>query len=396
MELQKPKLWTWPFIFLLLANLFTFMSFQMILPNLPPYIESIGASKVQIGLVTTLFSIAAILIRPFIGHILMTQARKWMVMIGSFSLLVMTVLYPFTQVVVILLILRFAHGLAWGWSTTSNGTAAVDIVPRRRVGEGMGYFSLSVTVGMIIAPSLGIYIYQNYTFNTLIWVSAALGIIALGMFSLTKFHTPESVLENRKSPQRFSFMGSLIEKRSWYPAMVTFFATFGYGAIVTYIVIFGNEQGLEGTYLFYLFNALLATASRPMTGKYFDRHGPWKLIMACTTLTFIAMWVLALADSNLDLVIAGALFGLGFGSMMPAFQAWVISKTTTARSGIANGMFYSSIDLGIGLSAFLLGFVYNFVETATLFKLSSALFILVFFLTLNDFRKQTEKWEPLN
>ncbi|WP_085506341.1 MFS transporter [Thalassobacillus devorans] len=393
---ETPRLWTRPFIFLLLGNLFTFMSFQMLLPNLPPYIEAIGGNKMEIGLVTTMFSIAAILIRPFIGHILMTKERKALILAGAISLLLMTLLYPVTQVVLIVLLLRFAHGLAWGWSTTTNGTAAVDIVPRKRVGEGMGYFGLSITVGMIIAPSLGIYIYQNYTFHLLIWISAALGIIAIVLFTLTTFHTPESVKENQEAPPKFSFIGSLVEKRSWYPAFVTFLTTFGYGSIVTYIVIFGNERGLSGTYLFYLFNALLATISRPVTGRYFDKRGPWNLIMFCTSITFIAMWILASADTNMDLIIAGALFGLGYGSMMPAFQAWVISKTTTARSGIANGMFYSSIDLGIGLSAVVLGVIYQFVETASLFKISSFLFILVFILTWLDARKQTEPWQPVS
>ncbi|MGP4059247.1 MFS transporter [Halobacillus sp. H74] len=391
--MQQPKLWTWPFIFLILANLFTFMSFQMLLPNLPPYIESIGGSSLQIGLITTTFAFAAILIRPFIGHILMTRPRKILVVTGAISLLIMTALYPVTQVVVVLLLIRFIHGLAWGWSTTVNGTAAVDIVPRRRVGEGMGYFGLSVTVGMIMAPSLGIYLYQSFSFNLLVWIALALGGVAIVLFSVTRFVTPDQVYENQKTPPPFSFTGSLIEKKSAYPALVTILNTFGYGSVVTYIVIFGNEQGLSGTFLFYFFNALLATITRPITGRYFDKHGPWKLIIVCSGLSFIAMWILALASSNLHLVLAGAVFGIGFGSMMPALQAWVISKTTTERSGIANGMYYSSIDLGIGSSAFILGFIYQYVTTATLFKLSSFLFIIVMVLTLLDYRKQTEPWQ---
>ncbi|WP_281974476.1 MFS transporter [Halobacillus litoralis] len=391
--MQQPKLWTWPFIFLILANLFTFMSFQMLLPNLPPYIESIGGSSLQIGLITTTFAFAAILIRPFIGHILMTRPRKILVVTGAISLLIMTALYPVTQVVVVLLLIRFIHGLAWGWSTTVNGTAAVDIVPRRRVGEGMGYFGLSVTVGMIMAPSLGIYLYQSFSFNLLVWIALALGGVAIVLFSVTRFVTPDQVYENQKTPPPFSFTGSLVEKKSAYPALVTILNTFGYGSVVTYIVIFGNEQGLSGTFLFYFFNALLATVTRPITGRYFDKHGPWKLIIVCSGLSFIAMWILALASSNLHLVLAGAVFGIGFGSMMPALQAWVISKTTTERSGIANGMYYSSIDLGIGSSAFILGFIYQYVTTATLFKLSSFLFILVMVLTLLDYRKQTEPWQ---
>ncbi|WP_345241759.1 MFS transporter [Pontibacillus salipaludis] len=391
---QPEKLWNSSFIFLILANWFTFMSFQMLIPTLPPYMEELGGSKFQVGLVTTLFSIGAILSRPFIGHLLQTQSRKRLVLFGSVSLLIITLLYSFTTAVLIFLAFRFIHGLAWGWSSTTNGTAAVDLVPKKRIGEGMGYFGLSVTIGMIIAPSLGIYLYQNFSFSVLIYTSVSLGTIAFVLFTLTKFRTPDNIKNKTLKDERFTFWGSMIEKRSWYPAMISFFNTFGYGSIVTFIVIFGQEQGIEQIYLFYLFNAALATIMRPITGKWFDRKGPWLLIMACSVLAFAGMWTIALADNFYYIIAAGILFGAGFGSMMPAFQAWVISKTTQERSGIANGMYYSTIDLGIGLSALLLGVISNYVETATLFKISSASFVIVLILTFLDYQKNKDvEWE---
>ncbi|MCD5323943.1 MULTISPECIES: MFS transporter [Pontibacillus] len=391
---QPEKLWNSSFIFLILANWFTFMSFQMLIPTLPPYMEELGGSKFQVGLVTTLFSIGAILSRPFIGHLLQTQTRKRLVVLGSISLLTITLLYSFTTAVLVFLAFRFIHGLAWGWSSTTNGTAAVDLVPKKRIGEGMGYFGLSVTIGMIIAPSLGIYLYQNFSFPVLIYTSVSLGTISLILFTLTRFRTPENIKNKSLKDEPFTFWGSMIEKRSWFPAMISFFNTFGYGSIVTFIVIFGQEQGIDQIYLFYLFNAVLATIMRPITGKWFDRKGPWLLIMVCSVLAFAGMWTIALADNFYYIIAAGILFGAGFGSMMPAFQAWVISKTTQERSGIANGMYYSTIDLGIGLSALLLGFISNYVETATLFKISSASFIIVLFLTFFDYQKNKDvEWE---
>ncbi|MFL6517563.1 MAG: MFS transporter, partial [Bacillus sp. (in: firmicutes)] len=138
---------------LMVGNLFVFMSFQMLIPTLPPYIKSLGASGLEIGLVTALFSIGAVISRPFIGFMLEYRPRKSLVLIGAIMLLVITILYPISQIVLILLLCRFVHGLAWGWSTTVNGTAAVDVIPNSRLGEGMGYFGLSMTIGFIIAPS---------------------------------------------------------------------------------------------------------------------------------------------------------------------------------------------------------------------------------------------------
>ncbi|PAE09588.1 MFS transporter [Terribacillus saccharophilus] len=374
------------------------MSFQMLLPNLPPYIASIGGSSLQVGLVTTAFSIAAILIRPFIGHVLLTKKRKTPILIGSFLLLVCAILYPFTQIVTLLLIFRFLHGAAWGWSTTTNGTAAVDLVPRRRVGEGMGYFGLSITIGMIIAPSVGIFLYQTYNFRTLIFVSIILGMIAFLFLALTRYAEPEALARNQAQPPKFSFFKSLIEKKSAYPVFITFLTSFGYGSIVTYLVLFGQEQQLTGTFLFYLANALCATVSRPFTGRLFDSKGPWILIMGCSVIAFLAMWILSVASANWYFIVSGALFGLGYGSMIPALQAWTISKTDVERSGIANGMYYSSIDFGIGLSAVILGLLHQFVSTSTLFQMSSFLFLLVFLFTLTDFviKRRRDRQPALN
>ncbi|MGM0846206.1 MAG: MFS transporter [Bacillota bacterium] len=383
---MKETLWTKSFIMLMVGNLFIFMSFQMLIPTLPPYIKSLGASGLEIGLVTTLFSVGAVLSRPFIGYMLEYKTRKPLVLIGAVFLLLITVIYPLSQIIVIFLLFRFVHGLAWGWSTTVNGTAAVDVVPNSRLGEGMGYYGLSITIGMIVAPSLGIYLFQVTSFSNLIYISTALGIIALILLSTVHYHTPQSVKETKKEQLKFSYMGSLVEKSSIYPAIITMIATFGYGSIVTFIVIFGEERGIDQIFLFYLFNAIMASLARPIAGKWFDEKGPIGLVLWCTGITFIGMWVLSFAHSNLLIIIAGILFGLGFGSLIPTLQSWVLSKTPANRRGVANGMFFSSIDLGIGLSGLVFGVLAQFVETGTLFQISSIFLLIAMILAIKEAR----------
>jgi predicted MFS family arabinose efflux permease len=391
---KKDRLWTKSFIMLMLGNLFIFMSFQMLIPTIPPYIKSIGASGLEIGLVTTLFSIGAVLSRPFIGYMLEYKKRKPLVLIGAVALLAITLLYPFTQLVLIFLLFRFIHGLVWGWSTTVNGTAAVDVVPNSRLGEGMGYFGLSVTLGMIIAPSLGIFLYQITSFTNLVYISGFLGVIAILLLAIVRYHTPDEVIHAKKDELKFSYFGSLVEKAGWYPAFITIIATFGYGSIVTFIVIFGEERGIDQIFLFYLFNAIMASLSRPIAGKWFDKKGPKGLVLVCTFLTFIGMWVLSFAHSNLFIIIAGILFGIGFGSLLPTLQSWVLSKTPSNRRGVANGMFYSSIDLGIGLSGIVFGVLAQFVETGTLFQISSLFLLLTIVFTILEGRKKISQKQP--
>ena len=127
---------------------------------------------------------------------------------ASIALLIITMLYPLLNTIWIFLVLRLFHGTAWGVSTTANSTMAVDSIPKARLGEGMGYFSVSTTVGAIVAPSLGILIYSTFSFHTLIWSSAFLSLFAIIMLSFVHATTP---IQNDKRP--FRFMEAIFEKK---------------------------------------------------------------------------------------------------------------------------------------------------------------------------------------
>ncbi len=394
MSQTKEPLWTSSFIKLMVGNLFVFMSFQMLIPTLPPYIKSIGANGTEIGLVTALFSIGAVLSRPFIGFMLEYKHRRPLVLIGAVMLLLITFLYPLSQVVIIFLAVRLLHGLAWGWSTTVNGTAAVDVIPNSRLGEGMGYYGLSITIGMIIAPSLGIFLFQVTSFDNLIYISGALGVIALVLLGTVHYQTPEQVLNTNKEDLKFSYLGSLVEKSGWFPAMLTLLINLGYGTIVTFIVIFGEERGIDQIFLFYLCNAILASLSRPVAGKWFDQKGPVGLVILTISITFAGMWVLSFAHSNMMIAFAGVLFGIGFGSLIPTLQSWTLSMTPPNRRGVANGMFFSSIDLGIGLSGLFFGVLAQYVDLGTLFQISSGFVVFALILTIIKGKPKKEVCQP--
>jgi len=384
---SSDRLWTKSFTMLVLGNLFVFMSFQMLLPTLPPQAKEFGATEIQVGLVTSLFCIAAVIIRPLTGFLLESSKRKWLVILGATSLLCITISYSFSTLIIFFLFIRFIHGLAWGWSTTANGTAAVELVPPKRLGEGLGYFSLSMTIGMILAPSLGILLYQTFGFHILIFVSSVLGVIAVVLLLLISYQTPKEVEEKQLDFRQFSLLRSLVDKHGWYPSFITLLASFSQGTIVTFIVIFSIERNLDQVFLFYLFSAITGTIVRPFVGKWFDQKGPWLLVIFCSISAILGLFILSYTYSITFLIFSGILIGAGFISMMPVLQSWVISKTPSDRRGVANGMFYSSIDLGIGISGVVFGFLSSFISLGSIFQLSSVCYLIVIALTLIDYLK---------
>ena len=177
----KTVLWTGNFIKIILINLFLFLSFQMLLPALPLYVKELGGDSSLVGLVTGLFTLSALLIRPVAGIFLDRLGRKGIFLAGLGLFILSSYSYALTAGVGVILLLRFLHGFSWGAASTASTTLGTDNIPRSRFGEGMGFVGLSTSLAMAMGPAAGLSIMDELGFRQLFTVSAILGLGALGL-----------------------------------------------------------------------------------------------------------------------------------------------------------------------------------------------------------------------
>ncbi|PTH69060.1 MFS transporter [Staphylococcus agnetis] len=364
---------------LFVSNFFIFIAFEMLLPVLPAYLNQMQASPLQIGLIVSLFTIGSILIRPFIGYYMINRNVKMIVILITAMLLIVTMSYPFLEIIVILMALRLFHGVLWGASTTVNNTLAIDYLPENKLGEGIGYFSISTTAGAIIAQSLGIFVYNAYSFNILIVCATALNLFALVM--LTMLDTPKKAHVDVKG---FKFLESLMLKATRFQSILVVLSTFSFGSIVTFLVIFSEQRHIPSVFLFFVINALVSTLIRPITGRWYDRKGPWSIIIFSAIIAFIFMIVLAMTHTLPMLILSATLFGAGYGTLMPSLQTWAVQSVGHAKSSLANASFFSSFDLGFGMSSLLLSILSKWLSIQMIFFISSLAFLLVFILVIHN------------
>lgn len=384
--MKNQKIFHKSFLFLFISNFLVFIGFEMLIPILPAYLISMNASTIQVGLVTSLFTLGAVLIRPFVGYYLIDNQRKSLAVGATIALILITLVYPFLNIVWLFLLARIFHGAAWGVSTTANSTIAVDLIPKTRLGEGMGYFSISTTVGAIIAPSVGLFIYETFSFEILIWSSVILSLLAVISLQLTHFPVPVKV-----EKQPFQFFTMFFEKDVWFPALLAVITTFSFGAIITFLVLFGKQKGLDHIFLFFLINAIVSTILRPFTGKWYDKRGPWPIIMISAFVGFVSLIILSYATNALHLIIAAVLFGAGYGTIMPSLQTWAVQKVRKEQTGAANATFFSSFDVGVGISAFVLGIFAKWISLDMIFRVVSISFIIVAILVYKDYVKEINR-----
>src|SRR5699024_12525997 len=99
----------------------------------------------------------------------------------------------------------------------------------------------------------------------------------------------------------------------------------------------------------FLVYAIFLMVSRTFAGKIYDKKGHLYVFLPGTVLIFVDMLLLSWLPSTFVMLIAAALYGLGFGSVHTALQAWAVDQSPDNRKGRANASYFSSLDLGHGI-----------------------------------------------
>lgn len=365
------RLWTRNFIQLTIAMLLLFVGFYLLIPTLPLFIKKLGGTEAEIGFVIGIFTLSAVVIRPIIGTLLDRYGRRPFVLAGIFFFAVVTYLYDWTAGIIALVLLRIIYGVFWAVSTTSMGATIADIIPASRRGEGMGWYGLSMTIGMAIGPMLGLWVVQQKSFHDLFLLSTVLaaGAFVLALLTRVPFQ-----------PQVHTGGFQILEKSSLPIAAVIFFLTITYGGITSFLPLFTESIGVNaGT--FFLVYAITLTVIRPLSGRLSDRRGEAFVIIPGIVLAVLALFILAFSQSLTGVIATAILYGIGFGSAHPSLQAATIRLAAPERRGIATATFYTAFDLGIGLGSILLGWVSQLAGYQVLYVVCalSALSALVLF-----------------
>ena len=384
--LHKEKIWTRDFILICISNFFIFLGFQMTLPTIPLYVEELGGNDQLIGVVVSIFTFSALLVRSYAGHALETRGRKIVYLTGILIFIVSVGSFGFLPAIGFLFFMRFIQGIGWGFSTTASGTIASDIIPSKRRGEGMGYYGLSGNIALAFGPSLGLSLAGVLSYTQLFMICAILGLIAFLLSSRIRYKTIEKTQQVGKK-EKWDFY----EKTALKPALLLFFITVTFGGIASFLPLYTAQKGISGIQWYFLVFALALMASRTFAGKIYDVKGHRAIFIPGTILIVAAMILLAWLLNTTVLLIAAVLYGIGFGSVQPALQAWSIENAPKHRRGMANATFFSSFDLGVGMGALLFGQIGHLFGYHTIYWVSAFsvfLSIILYIVLINNDKKE--------
>ncbi|WP_342577763.1 MFS transporter [Psychrobacillus sp. FSL K6-2843] len=389
---NKEPIWTKPFISLFSTNFSIFIIFYGLVTVLPLYATDVlERSDEEAGLLMTIFLLSAIIMRPFTGKLLDIAGKRKMLWISLILYLICTVLYYFIEPFTILLALRFVQGIWFSIATTASGSLAADNIPPSRRGAGLGYFTMSTNLAVVVGPFIALTIVQYFSYDIFfIAMSVLLLIGALSALSIPAEKQPAvPPVKTRMT------LNDLFEKRSLPIALIGSLIAFSYASILSYLSIYSQQKGvLHLTSSFFAVFAIVMLVTRPFTGRIFDEKGPRYIIIPGLISFMFGLILLAYMDSPFTFLLSGAFIGLGYGAVVPSFQTLAIQSTTHERSGYATATFFTLFDTGIAIGSFVLGIVASKLGYQGLYLLSSGIVILtliVFLIRMKQLRANLYK-----
>lgn len=370
-------LWTKDFIFITLINFLMYIIHYALIVTVTSFtIDTFHAGEGMGGLAAGIFIIGMLFGRLFTGKCIDQLNLKKTLLASLVFSFVAIALYFLIHSLLVLIIVRLIHGIAFGMASTTTGTYSSTIVPEDRKGEGIGYYALSTTVASAIGPFLGILINQRFSFESN-FIVCLICILLAGVLSLfiSNIRQPMVDAEN-KEVNSAKGIGQFLQKQAIPISIVIVFVGIAYSSVLAFLDSYASHIGLAAAAsFFFVVYAFSTFVVRPITGKVFDNYGANKVVYPVLVLFVIGLVLLSVTHSSWMLLFSAIFIGIGYGTLIPSFQTIAIQASPPEKIGLATSTFYIFADLGAGAGPTLLGILIGSVGYRNLYMLMALLLV---------------------
>ena len=177
-----------PLLVIFLTVFVNLVGFGIIIPLLPFYAQTFGASPLVIGLLFASFSLSQLIATPALGVLSDRWGRRPVLIFSLLGTVVSFAMLAVARSLAMLFAARIIDGLSGGNITTARAYIADVTEPHERA-KAYGMLGAAFGMGFIVGPGLaGLFAQISYTAP--IWVAAFITLIATAM---AWFWLPETV-----------------------------------------------------------------------------------------------------------------------------------------------------------------------------------------------------------
>ncbi len=361
-------------------------------PALPLLVTHIGGDQMAVGFIAGMSALTGILFSFPAGYLSDRIGRYRMLLMSGCVFATVPFFYLFVTDVWQIAIIRFYHGLATAIFGPVAMACVADLYQGSR-GEKMGWFSTATLLGRFSAPALGGIILafsatqDTYGFTTLYLVCGAAGLGALSaMVLLPKNNEDSPVPQIKKNNEglRKGIKTLVSDSGIMMTCGVEAAILFSYGIFETFLPLRGLKIGLSTWEIGICISSQIITiaVSKPVLGRFSDRHGRPLQIIWGTIIAGGCMLMLAFSFSFLTLLASSILLGVSISIVTSASAAHIADLSKAGNHGAAMGMLGSIMDIGHtvgpivgGVLAVSFSLTHSFLSGAAMLMISAFSFI---------------------
>jgi MFS family permease len=328
---------------------FTFV-FYILVPTIPIYLSRLGSTEVEIGVLIGSFAVFSVVLKPFVGRALLTIPEKKFMIAGALLYALTSVAYLFAPPFWPFLIVRVFQGMGYAFFLTAIYTLVANISPETHRGQSLSYFYLAFNLSGALAPALGIFIINHYSFTHLFFVCLGLSLCAI--FITNKLRRRQIVPLEHPPIEDDSFLS----RKAIPPSIINSLSFFIWGALAAFFPLYATNQGVANPGLFFSAYAITLILGRALGGKILDLYSKEKIILPCLTTYIISMVILAFSKTQPMFILVAVIWGIGHAFLMPSLVVYALDRAGSSP-GPVMGTFTAFTDLGISLGPVIMGIV---------------------------------------
>jgi DHA1 family multidrug resistance protein-like MFS transporter len=368
-------------------------SSSVIAPILSIYVKDVINAPVEmVGLVTATFFIASALAKTSLG---VFAGGKKTIAFLLFAFVIFSIcpaLYPLTDSVVLLIVLRATQGFAYAFIGTASLILAALAISSVERDKGVGTYTASLSLGLLAGPAITTFSIPLFGVRNTFYFACLMGFV--GVFAAFFLNRKISSIEKNwqiigvavsREPLK-SKISAITRNRMFDMAFVgnlAFFVLFG--VILAYAPLYAKDElefSDELVSVLFLLYYIATTVTRLSIGRIVGRVSKSVLVMFSTILAALFSFALPLFVYNLVFAGIFALIGAIQGVLFPVGSMLIAEYIRPSRNVLANSLYMMGIDVGQGIAPLITagviiryGLGYSFIVSAAISVAATVLLV---------------------
>ncbi len=313
--------------------------FSILIPIMPYFVTSFGASDLTVGLLFSTFAACQFVAGPVWGNVSDRYGRKRVLIISQIGAIIGWTMLAFANTLNLVFIARIIEGTSGGNISVTQAYVADLVEPKDRA-RAFGYVGAAFSVGFVFGPLLGGFLLR-YGYAWPFLAAAALQLLTL---LLTIFMLPESTTKDERSKvATLADIWTSLTNRDLSPLLIQLWAVslalYAWFAVVTLLLKEAvGFSAISSSFFFAAFGVISVLFQVLAVGETNDRLGARNtanLGIGCLLLGFL---LVPLVHGVWTVLPTMVLFGFGMAIARPSLTALLTDRTPENQRGTILGV----------------------------------------------------------